>query len=78
MNDTAPIVLNVVLLALLAAFAVVGILWWRNRSKPWPSVRTPLERAREAAEQLSPGDRERFRRWFEGRWPASHSEGITP
>jgi hypothetical protein len=42
--------------------------------------RTPLERAREAIQELSPGDREHLRCWLELRWPSGrrqdHREGI--
>jgi hypothetical protein len=70
-------------LAVACAVALVRLRRIGRHPGPLPGSpdRTPLERAREAAEALSPYERERFRRWFEGRWPAGrgdgHDEGIT-
>ena len=59
----------------LGVLAVAGFVLGRRalaRQQADPGAAptlTPLERAREAIEELSPDERARLRHWFELRWP---------
>jgi hypothetical protein len=77
-----------VLIAGVGVAAVVAVLVFvilrgrpRGTVEPDDDAPTPLERAQNATEALSPGERERFRRWMDARWPPArrddHGEGIT-
>jgi hypothetical protein len=85
---TIWLLLVLVVVAGVGAAAVVVVLLFviprgrpRGPFEPDDDAPTPLERAQDAAEALAPGERERFRRWLDARWPPTrgdHGEGITP
>jgi hypothetical protein len=76
-----PVVVVGAAVGILLALSGIRLFASKRAAPEDESPLTPLEKAQDAIAALSPDDRERCRRWLDGRRPpgphGDHREGIT-